>query len=142
MNPRARTRAAVVASLIASAGGAASAFALQDGALPPDVAPASVPVEQPAEGQALAVQLSDDVRIHFQFKDTPFTLVLDFFSRETGLPIIREAPVPAGSMTFIGGTEYSFEESLSILNLNLRLHGVALRREKNFLYLSTIKDAV
>ncbi len=146
MNPRARTRAAVIASLIATAGCAASALAFQDAAPPPANTPseehtptgeASTPQPEAAPAQPKA-----DVRIRFQFKDTPFAMVFDFFSRETGLPIIREAPVPAGNMTFIGGTEYSFEEALSILNLNLRLNGVTLRREANFLYLSTIKDAV
>ena len=151
MNPRARSRVVAIASLLASAGCAASALALQD-ETPPVTASApgeSSGQEQPESAQREASQPEAaqpepglGARIGFQFKDTPFALVLDFFSRETGLPIIREADVPAGSMTFIGGADYSFEEALSILNLNLRLHGVALRREDNFLYLSTVKDAV
>ncbi|MCC7388223.1 MAG: hypothetical protein IT431_05600 [Phycisphaerales bacterium] len=153
MNPRARTRAAVIASLLASAGSASSALALQDQTPPPveqpaateppaQPAPAQPEAAQPAPAQPEAGQPRLDARISFQFKDTPFAAVFDFFSRETGLPIIRETEIPAGNMTFIGGADYSFEEALSILNLNLRLHGVALRREENFLYLSTVKDAV
>ncbi len=160
MNPRTRTRAVLIASLLATAGCAASALAFQDqqptqdqsqsqpdqpaAATPAGAVDAPLEQAQPeaASPQAAEPQPVVDPRIHFQFKDTPFALVLDFFSRETGLPIIREAAAPAGNMTFIGGTEYSFEEALSILNLNLRLHGVALRREANFLYLSTVKDAV
>lgn len=141
MNPRARTRAAVVASLLASAGCAASVFAMQEQSPPPAEPPAAA--EQPApEAAQPEAKSPETVRVRFQFKDTPFPLVLDFFSRETGLPVIREAPVPAGSMTFIGGTDYSFEEALSILNLNLRMQGVTLRHEDNFLYLSSIEDAV
>ncbi len=134
MNPRVRTRAAVIASLLAAAGCAASAVALQE------AAPAPTPAGAGAE--APAPQPVADPRIRFQFKDTPFALVLDFFSRETGLPVIREAPLPNGTMTFIGGKEYTFEDALSILNLNLRMHGVTLRHEDNFLYLSSVEDAM
>ncbi|MCB9844403.1 MAG: hypothetical protein H6811_00235 [Phycisphaeraceae bacterium] len=79
--------------------------------------------------------------IRFNFKEVPFDQVLDFFSRESGLPIIREADVPKASMTFISGQEYSFEDALSILNLSLRMHNVHLRREQNFLYLSSTQEA-
>ena len=148
MHSRAHRRAAVIASLLAAAGSAASAWAMQSEAAPPEQPPASQPQEQPAaaapapDQPEAAPQPRLDARIRFQFKDTPFSMVLDFFSKETGLPVIRQTEVPAGTMTFIGGTDYGFEDALSILNLNLRLHGVALRREDNFLYLSSIKDAV
>ncbi|MEO0483605.1 MAG: secretin N-terminal domain-containing protein [Planctomycetota bacterium] len=77
----------------------------------------------------------------FNFKDAPFDLVIDFFSRETGLPVIREAEPPSATMTFISAESYGFDEALSILNLNLRMHGLHLRREARFLYLSTLEDA-
>jgi len=80
-------------------------------------------------------------RLRFSFSGTPFDQVLDFFARETGLPVIREAAVPGGAMSFISAADYSFAEALEILNLNLRMHGVQLVREQNFLYLRTIADA-
>jgi len=67
--------------------------------------------------------------------------VLDFFSRESGLPMIKEAAVPAANMTFIGAAPYAFDDALSILNLNLAMHGVQLRRQDKFLYLATLQDA-
>ncbi|MEL7473486.1 MAG: secretin N-terminal domain-containing protein, partial [Planctomycetota bacterium] len=79
--------------------------------------------------------------IAFNFKDAPFDLVIDFFSRESGLPVIREAEPPAASMTFISAERYPFDEALSILNLNLRAHGRHLRLEDKFLYLSSLEDA-
>lgn len=79
--------------------------------------------------------------VRFNFKNAPFDQVLDFFSRQTGLPIIKEAEVPAASMTFISARDYTLSDALSILNLNLKMHGVHLRRENNFLYLSSIKGA-
>ena len=80
--------------------------------------------------------------IRFSLKEAPYDMVLDLFSRQSGLPVIREADAPAASMTFISAQEYSFDEALTILNLNLRVHGLHLRVEENFLYLSTLGDAV
>ncbi len=91
---------------------------------------AGVGVEQPA-GAFLA----------FNFKDAPFEQVLDFFSRESGLPIIREANPPNATMTFISAKKYNFDEALSILNLNLKMHNLHLRREDNFLYLATLEGS-
>jgi len=148
MHARVRSRAVFIAALVASAGSAASALAFQDAATEPkteDAAPQAAPVAeavQPAAAAPAEPQPADDPQISFQFKDTPFEMVLDFFARETGLPVIREAEPPKGTMTFVGGSAYSFEEALSILNMNLMLHGVSLRREENFLYLATIKDSV
>lgn len=79
--------------------------------------------------------------IRFNFKDMPFDQALDFFARESGLPTINEAPIPQGAITFISGDPYSFEDALTILNLNLVPKGVVLVREKNFLYLRSLKDS-
>lgn len=141
MSSRVGSRAVVIAALLASAGLASSASAFQD-TMGADVGSAS-PSGQPAAAPGGdAPQPVADPQIWFQFKNTPFDQVLDFFSRETGLPVIRETEVPKGTMTFVGGTAYSFGDALSILNLNLMLHGVTLRREENFLYLGTIKDSL
>lgn len=150
MARQAQRRLMVAASLFAAAGGACSVFAQE--AEPPEaiVAPeAAAPAATQAAPAAPAAQPEaqparpEDRRVGFVFKDTPFDQVLDYFSRTTGLPIVREAAVPAGAMTWVGGrTEYSFADALSILNLNLRMHGVMLRREENYLYLSTLADAV
>lgn len=79
--------------------------------------------------------------ISFSFKDAPFGEVVDFFARESGLPVIFEADPPAGAMTFIGARPYPFDEALTILNLNLQRYDRHLRREADFLYLSTLPDA-
>ncbi|MFO0833982.1 MAG: secretin N-terminal domain-containing protein [Phycisphaerales bacterium] len=104
-------------------------------------APAQPPVQPPAQPAAQPVQPPAPKGITFNFKDVPFDFVLDFFSRESGLPIIREVAVPAGNMTFIGASAYAFDDALSILNLNLAMHGVQLRRQDQFLYLSTLQGS-
>lgn len=114
-------------------------------AQPPTPAPAqpaaqpAAPAQSPAQPAAQPVQPPVPKGITFNFKDVPFDFVLDFFSRESGLPVIREVAVPAGNMTFIGASAYSFEDALSILNLNLAMHGVQLRKQDQFLYLSTLQ---
>src|SRR5690606_26243254 len=82
-------------------------------------------------GSATAGAESDRERqpIAFNFKEAPYSEVLDFFSRESGLPLIKEAPAPGATLTFISGETYSFQEALSILNQNLHMHNVHLRRE-------------
>lgn len=150
MPTRVMSRALMIAALVTSAGLASSAWSLQEGGSaggspPADGAPPEAESERGAEGaagEAVTPQPVSNPKIRFQFKDTPFSMVLDFFALETGLPVIYEAEAPSGSMTFVGGGAYGFDEALSILNLNLMLHGVALRREDDFLYLATLKDAV
>ncbi len=105
--------------------------------------PVSVATAEP-EPTALESTESEPIKpgpVRFSLQEVPFRDVLDFFSAETGLPIIRETDVPRGSMTFLSGEALPFEEALSVLNLNLAPQGVRLRREKNYLYLSSIKEA-
>ncbi|MFM9994415.1 MAG: secretin N-terminal domain-containing protein [Phycisphaerales bacterium] len=156
------------ASLAACAGLAVSVFA-QEGAPPAEAMPAPAPAapsspEAPppdAQGQPQAqpataapaqpdstAQPAGDAQaprpidpIRFNFKDQPFDQVLDFFSRVTGLPVIREAPPPQGAMTFISAEAYSFDEALSILNLTLQVHGVRLRRDGKYLYLASLQES-
>ncbi|MFN0132321.1 MAG: secretin N-terminal domain-containing protein [Phycisphaerales bacterium] len=134
-----RTRAALVVAALAAAAGRPISLHAQAPAEQPVVAPmpAAAAPEQPAVPPPAQPQ-----GIRFNFKDAPFDQVLEYFSREAGLPPIWEAPIPQGTLTFISGERYSFEDALTILNLNLAPRGVQLRREKNFLYLSTLKDAV
>lgn len=125
------------AVVVGVAGQARSAWG-QDG----EVVAARAPAPARAATPAPLPEGDPEARIRFNFKNTPFDQVLDFFSRETGLPVIREAEVPGSTLTFVGGTDYSLVEALSILNMNLRMHGVRLRWEENFLYLSSVERAV
>ncbi|HED52627.1 MAG TPA: hypothetical protein ENJ00_00290 [Phycisphaerales bacterium] len=87
------------------------------------------------------IQSSEQPRIGFSFKDAPFDRVLDFFARQSGVPIIFEADPPAGTLTFVSGVEYDLDGALSVLNLMLRRHDRYLRHEGDFLYLSTLPEA-
>ncbi|TVQ62329.1 MAG: hypothetical protein EA378_05260 [Phycisphaerales bacterium] len=111
---------------------AASGFAVSVEAEPEPAA------ERVEGGDAPAI---DSVRLRFNFQDATFEQVLDFFSRRTGLPIIREAPAPNGRMSFVSGQDYAFDEAMTILNLNLAAFDRRLRHDGGFLYLANLKDA-
>ncbi len=80
-------------------------------------------------------------RVGFAFKNAPFEQVLDFFSRQAGVPIIFEADAPAGTLTFVSANEYTLDAGISVLNMTLRRHDRYLRHDGDFLYLSTLPEA-
>lgn len=104
-------------------------------------APASAAPAENAQAQA-QVAASPAGTIGFNFKDAPIDRVLDFFAREAKLPIIFEAPAPQGAITFVSVEKYTFDEALSILNLNLARFGVLLRVDGRYLYLATLQDSM
>lgn len=118
------TRVLLAAAIVASAGLPCSAIGQDD--------PRAAEVRERAE---------ESPRLRFNFSEAPFAQVLDFFARQTGLPVIREAEVPSGAMTFVSAADYSLDEALEILNLNLAMHRRIVMRERNFLYLRTLEDA-
>jgi type II secretion system protein D len=142
MQTRRSTRILAAATLAAAAGLPISALA-QDGQPAPSAPAAApaVPAASAAPAPAPAPGLPPDGTIRFNFKDAPFDQVLDFFARESGLPPIYEAEMPKGTMTFISPEAYTFDDALTILNLNLLPKGVQLVKERNYLYLRTLKDS-
>ena len=83
---------------------------------------------------------ADDVQVTFSFKDQTWDEILDFFSRTTGLPIVREVPAPKGTVTYIYPQPYRLPEALETLNILLQTQGVMLRREVDRLYLQKLED--
>lgn len=122
-NARTAVRAAVAATLIASAGLPVSAALAQ---------PA------PAANSPAPAAPGGDVRIRFNFDGVAFDQVLDFFARETNLPVIREAPVPDGTLKFISARDFALGEAIEIFNYSLRTKGVRLVHEGDFLYLRSL----
>ena len=152
MDSRRTSRLLVAASLAAAAGWPVSVRAQEPPPPPPAATQPGKAAEQPAKDpsppaaqpapQPVQPPAPADTRIKFNFKDAPFEQVLDFFSRESGLPRIDETAVPAGGMSFISGEAYGFDDALTILNLNLLPKGVVVVKEPKFLYLRALKDSV
>ncbi len=143
MNRLRTHRPELIASLTACAGLAVGAWAGQPPApeTQPPAQPAtndrSPPVAPPANAPAAEPGL-----VRFNFKDAPIDQVLDAFTRESGVPIIYEAAIPQGTISFISPGGYAMADAMSILNLNLARFGVHLRRQDQYLYLATIQDAM
>ncbi|MEO1129463.1 MAG: secretin N-terminal domain-containing protein, partial [Planctomycetota bacterium] len=78
--------------------------------------------------------------IQFSFKNATIDEVVDFFARESGLPVIREVDAPQGNVTFLSADAYDLDESLRVLNTILQTRGVMLRRDAEFLYLQKLDN--
>ncbi|MEM1424357.1 MAG: secretin N-terminal domain-containing protein, partial [Planctomycetota bacterium] len=78
--------------------------------------------------------------IRFSFNEASTKQVLDFFSRESGLPIIYEVDAPDQRVTFISPDAYGFDEAMRVLNTILQTRGVFLRLDERFLYLQKLEN--
>ncbi len=107
----------------------------------PAVPPPPPPVQSVVTPPAPPAQAPGAKPVGFNFKDAPYDLVLDFMSREFGLPVIREAEAPKAPVTFISGETYTLQQAMEIVNRLLYMHGLQLRREENFLLLTKLEDA-
>ena len=108
---------------------------MQESVLAADTAPVAVTPKDPGPPAVDPEKL-----IRFNFTEAPYSAVLEAFSRESGLPMIREAEAPSSTMTFISGSAYTFDDALGILNQFLRMHNVYVAHEDNYLYFRTLKD--
>ncbi|MCA9280719.1 MAG: hypothetical protein H6812_08515 [Phycisphaeraceae bacterium] len=102
---------------------------------PPTTSPGTPPDAQAPSGDEAA-----SFQVRFTFKDAPLDQVIDFFARETGLPVIRETDLPDGTVTFISAHAYPLDEAMRILNTILQTRGILLRRDGEFLYLGKLDD--
>jgi len=105
----------------------------------PTAAAVDAPATAPAEAQP-APQPAPPPSFRFSFKDQSWDQVLDWFSRTTRLPIVREAPAPAGTVDFISDRSYALPEALQVLNTLLQTQSVMLRLEGDTLRLQKLDD--
>ncbi len=76
--------------------------------------------------------------VSFAFKGATFEEVLDYFSRVTKLPVVRETDVPEGTLDYVSQERYTVDEALRVLNIILQSRGVTLRVEDEMLYLQKL----
>ncbi|MFM2165302.1 MAG: type secretion system protein, partial [Planctomycetota bacterium] len=131
MKKRSKRSANGVAPIIAAAMAVHPALA-QEGAQTP-------PATTPATEQSIQ-QARQSVRVRFNFKGQTYDQILDYFSRTTGLPIVREADVPKGTVDYIYPKDYTLDEALRTLNVLLQTQGVMLRDEGSRLFLQKLDD--
>ncbi len=100
--------------------------------------PAALGQAGPEDGAATPAASPGTNEIRFTFKDAPLDQVLDFFNRETGLPVIRKTEAKGAPITFISPSSYDLDEALRILNIILQTQGIHLYRDTEFLYLEKL----
>jgi type II secretion system protein D len=131
---------AIPAAIILAAGQAMPLRAQEAAPAAPAPAAPAQPAAQPAV-QPAAQNPGTTARLGFNFKDAPWDQVLDYFARQTGLPVINEAAPPQAPVTFISAADYTLDDALDIVNRMLWMHGLQLRREPTVLMLSKLEDA-
>ncbi len=78
--------------------------------------------------------------IRFSFKGATYDQVLDFFSRSTGLPVVKETDVPPGTLDYLAPEAYTIPKALEVLNILLQAKGVMLRVDDHMLYLQKLTE--
>ncbi len=133
--PKNRT---TLAAPIAGAGTMAAALAAQALAHAPQDAATGAP---PATATATpASQDAQSPRIRFNFKGQTYDQILDYFSRTTGYPVVRETEVPKGTVDYIYPKDYALDEALQTLNVLLQTQGCMLRVEGGRMFLQKLDD--
>lgn len=98
--------------------------------------------ERASSGGANDVPNPEGKKIRFAFKGATLDQVIDFFSRETGLPVVRETEVKGGdTLDFVSLEAYEMPEALRVLNTILQTRGVYLYVNKDMLYLAKLTEA-
>ncbi len=132
MNKRSKRSANGVAPFLAAAMVASPAIA-QDGA-------AKAPTTPPPPPSQDAPKNPQSIRVRFNFKGQTYDQILDYFSRATGYPVVRDTEVPKGTVDYIYPKEYTLDEALQTLNVLLQTQNVMLRVEDNRLFLQKLDD--
>ncbi|MGA1466512.1 MAG: secretin N-terminal domain-containing protein [Phycisphaerales bacterium] len=120
----------------------ASAFLIGQGeaAAAQDAVAEGPGTESPSAAQGPDIQPPKAPEIRFNFKGQSWDQVLDWFSRTTGLPIVREVEVPAGTVDYLSPRAYDLPEALRLVNILLQTQGVMLRVEADRLHLQKLED--
>ena len=80
-------------------------------------------------------------QVRFNFKQQSWDQVLDYFSRATGLPIVRAVEPPAGTVDYFHPTPYPLPKALETLNILLQTRDVMLRGEDGRLVLDALDES-
>ncbi|MCA9292149.1 MAG: hypothetical protein KDA25_13535, partial [Phycisphaerales bacterium] len=100
----------------------------------------ALPGQAVPDGATEAAPGAVERSLRFNFKNATIDQVLDWFSRETGLPIVKEADVPDGKIDYLSPESYTVPEALRVLNILLQSRGIMLRPSRDMLYLQKMEN--
>jgi len=81
-----------------------------------------------------------DTSIRLAFRGATIDDVLDSLNRMTGLPVVRNAEVPAGTIDFVSPEDHDLASALRVLNTVLQSRGVTIREVDGMLHLEKLDD--
>lgn len=90
--------------------------------------------------QVAAGAQASGTRLRFNFKGQTYDQILDYFSRTTGYPIVRETEVPKGTVDYIYPKDYTLDEAIQTLNVLLQTQNCMLRVEGGRMFLQKLDD--
>ena len=85
--------------------------------------------------------VNGEVRLRFNFRQTPWKNVIDWFAQKADLSFIGE-PYPQGTFSYIDSRFYTPGEAIDLMNGVLLTKGYALLRQKRLLMLLNLEDPI
>ena len=80
-------------------------------------------------------------QVRFNFKSQSWDQVLDYFSRATGMPIVKSVEVPKGTVDYFHPTPYPLPRALETLNILLQTQNVMVRQDDGRLVLEALDES-
>ena len=80
-------------------------------------------------------------QVRFNFKSQSWDQVLDYFSRATGMPIVKSVEVPKGTVDYFHPTPYPLPRALETLNILLQTQNVMVREDDGRLVLEALEES-
>ncbi|MCH2138189.1 MAG: hypothetical protein MK074_03970 [Phycisphaerales bacterium] len=93
-----------------------------------------------ADDTATTEEVRAPIELRFAFAGADLETVLDVVSRATGLPVVRDAAVPEGTITFQSPDTYDMANGLRVLNTILQTKDVTIRVDGDVLRFESLKD--
>ena len=84
--------------------------------------------------------LPPETSIRLAFRGATIDDVLDSLSRMSGLPVVLDSEVPAGTIDFVSPEDHSLESALRVLNTVLQSRDVNIRVVDGMLHLEKLDD--
>ena len=81
-----------------------------------------------------------ETSIRLAFRGATIDDVLDSLNRMSGLPVVLDAEVPAGTIDFVSPEDHSLESALQVLNTVLQSRDVTIRVVDGMLHLEKLDD--
>ncbi len=91
-------------------------------------------------GSVHGIEAPPDTSIRLAYRGATIDDILDSLNRMSGLPVVLDAEVPAGTIDFVSPEDHNLESALRVLNTVLQSRGVTIRVIDGMLHLEKLDD--